>query len=135
MNPVLWLALLVILLLLGWDWMVKRRRNAQRSETTEVDFLRGVRGPQKMALDSQILLVRQQIARELGLPTSTIAPDDRLQALRDRYSGVVSGDLALGDLIDDLVDARGPDAPPLSEAPKTVRDYILARIHLDRTDF
>lgn len=135
MNPVLWLVFLFTLFLLGWDWLVKRRRRAQRPETTEADFLRAIRGPMETARDSQILEARQHIAREMGLSPSTIAHDDSLDELRDRYSAVISGDLALGDLMDDLVDARGKDAPPLAEAPKTVRDYHLALLHPDRGSF
>jgi hypothetical protein len=133
-NPVILLALALIGFLLGWDWLVKRRRTAQRPDVDNQDFLSAYRGSKETAADSQILDVRRQIARELALPVSKIRPDDDLTDLRDRYCVVVSGHLALGDLFDDLAAARREAGTPTQGFyPETVREYIAATLDLSST--
>ncbi len=130
MKAQLLLVLLPTFVLLSWDWLVKRRRNARRPEMSDHDFLIAHRGPQDTAEDAQILRLRRQIAKELGLPVSKLRPEDDLIELRDRYSGVVSGHLALGDLFDDLDGAAGRKAAKTLPCitPDTVSEYIPAFI-------
>lgn len=126
MNPVLWLGLLIVGVLLTWDWLIKRRRVSSRPEVGDREFLSAYRGPQESPNDPQILEARRRIAKELSLPTGKIRPEDQLTTLRDRYCLVVSGHLALGDLLDDLEKVgKGTDSRPAS-SPETVGEYISA---------
>lgn len=133
MNPVAWFGLVLVLLLLGWDWLVKKRRLARRARLTDQDFLSAFRGPVASDADREILEVRRRIAQELALPTSSLRPEDTLTELRDHYCLVVSGHLALGDLLDDLAAARrGAAAAAPPAYPETVRDYIAAFVESSR---
>jgi hypothetical protein len=126
-NPLIWLALLSIGVYLAWDWLVKKRRIAQRPEINDQDFLRLYRGPKKTVDDSKVLELRLRIARELGIPASKLTPQDELVYLRDCYSLIVSGHLALSDLLDDLeTDRRESSLTPA--CPETIREYIAAAL-------
>lgn len=124
MNPVLWLAIGTILALLAWDWVVKKRRIAARSDFGDEEFLKSYRGRGEPAPDAQILEARRRVARELGLPESKIRPGDRLDELRDHYCLVVSGHLALSDLDDDV--GVGGEAEQKASHIETVGDLITA---------
>ena len=93
------------------------------------EFLSAFRGPQETGADAQILDVRRRIARELDLPVTRLKPEDEITDLRDRYCLVVSGHLAIGDLLDDLDDMNkavdGTATTPRA-SPETVREYIAS---------
>lgn len=129
MNPLLLIALCVVLVLIFWDWMVKRSRTSRKPETSDEDFLVACRGPNETGLDAIIIDKRRVIAKELGLPTEKLSPDDNLLMLRDRYCTVVSGHLALGDLLEDL-EHNSPESAALKPQaePDTVREYIDAAL-------
>ena len=117
--------MLLVGLLLGWDWVIKSRRAAQRPEMNDHEFLSAYRGPQASDADAEILGVRRRIAKELHLPESKIRPSDGLTDLRDRYCLVIDGHLALGDLFDDLQDLGATSSTP-AVFPETVHDYVAA---------
>lgn len=132
MNPVMWMAFVLIAFLLTWDWLVKRRRVTRRAELSDEDFLNAYGLQRDAAKDTEILEVRRQIARELGLPSAKLTPDDKLAELRDHFSLVGNGDLALADLFEDLEAAAGKPVTARSRhMPETVREYIAA--FLDRS--
>lgn len=129
MNPLGWLALVLVGGLLSWDWLRKRRLIAARPEAGDDSFLRAFRGEAATGADREVLEVRRRIAKELSLPASKLSPEDRLVELRDRYCSVVIGHLALGDLMDDLeAEARKAGLAPPSGLPETVGEYIAAAL-------
>lgn len=127
MNPLFLLALGSIAVLLGLDWSIKKNRQAERLELDDDSFLLEFRGAQSTPSDLRILNLRRDLAEELGLPKSILRPEDRLNEIRDRYCLVVSGDLALSDLYEDL-ESKDPDgnasASRKPNPPETVGDYI-----------
>jgi hypothetical protein len=129
MNPVMWLAVLIIGILLFWDWLAKKRRLARRKSMKNEEFLLAYRGGEQTPNDVQILSIRDRIAREFGLPPSKIRPEDELNRLRDYYSLVVSGHIAHGDLLDDLEADRRESSPESSlVTAETVREFIAASL-------
>lgn len=130
MNPFAWLGIVVILVFLAWDWAVKKRRVRARPAVGDEEFLESFRSSGEPAPDTQILEARRWVARELGLPESKIRPEDRLSELRDRYCLVVSGHLALSDLLDDL-DLGGQVAQEADHL-ETVGDLIAAFLRSER---
>jgi len=119
-------ALFVILVLLTWDWVVKKRRVSARPDLSDQEFLGACRSCREMFSDTQILEVRQRLARELGLPAPKLRPGDLLTELRDRYCLVVSGHLALTDLYDDLEAEGAVEGSESLKAPATIGGYIAS---------
>jgi hypothetical protein len=78
-------------------------------------------------MDEDILRTRCHIARELGLSVSILHPEDDLVWLVNKYCLVLSGDIALGDLYDDLFEENRQNPQPFA-CPETVREYIEAAI-------
>jgi hypothetical protein len=129
----MWLAFLLVGLLLGWDWVVKRRRTVRRAEMDDEEFLRAYGTSGESVDGAEILEVRGRIAREFGLPVCKLTPNDPLAELCDRFSLVGNGDLALTDLLDDLIAAgRGAVTGEPPPYPETVRDYIEAFLERSR---
>ncbi len=128
MSVILGVAFSIVVALLGWDRVVKKRRVARREPMDDSLFLREFRGNENTPLDSRILEVRSLISKEFGLPAARVRPDDLLSELRDQFSLVVSGHMALGDLFFDLDDERRKKRLPRRTDIMTVSDYISAFI-------
>ena len=126
------MVLLLVCCLLGLDWWIKKQRVLQRSSMSGRDFLQIYsRTISSLQDEAEVLRIRRQLADELSLPADKLIPTDRLTELRDRYTLVIRGHLALDDLLEDL--HRGQQrskaaAAQSKDIPETVGQYIKLAI-------
>jgi len=126
MNALAMLVLALIAAMLTGDWWIKRRRIQRLPDLSDEAFLDSYPGAAlPSAPGRDILRLRSQIAKELGLPVSKLSPLHRFTEHRDQYCLMISGHVALDDLLEDLLALRRrAHLPAPQHEPATVSDYL-----------
>lgn len=122
MIPILIVALVLTCGALFYDRLVKKRKLTGREEMEEDIFLQYFEYKVDETHFARVITTRNLIAKELGLPANRIRPTDVLVELRDEFCPVVSGHMALGELLEDLDSEIEPRV--LVEGVETVGQYI-----------